>query len=150
MSVRENMEFPLKKVLRLKKEDEMRNKVEEVLDAVGLKDAIDKMPSQLSGGMRKRIGLARTLIMDPEIILYDEPTTGLDPVTGNEISQLIVDVQKRFHAASIIITHDIGCVRTTANRVLMLRNGKAFANGTLEEVESSRDEWVQSFFNQPG
>jgi phospholipid/cholesterol/gamma-HCH transport system ATP-binding protein len=135
-------------VQHLRDNDAVQEKIESVLDAVGLSDAIDKMPSELSGGMRKRIGLARTLIMDPELMLYDEPTTGLDPVTSNEISQLIVEVQKRFQTSSIIITHDIQCVRTTANRVAMLRDGKIYIEGTLADIEGSDDPWVQDFFKQ--
>jgi phospholipid/cholesterol/gamma-HCH transport system ATP-binding protein len=146
MTVRQNMEFPLRKVARLKDEKEITQKVEEILDAVGLSDSIDKMPSELSGGMRKRAGLARTLIMGPAIMLYDEPTTGLDPVTSADISQLIVDIQKKFHTSSIIITHDIPCARTTANRIVMLKDGNVHAEGTFEELEKSDDEWVQDFF----
>ena len=118
-----------------------------MLRNVGLEDAIDKMPSQLSGGMRKRIGLARTLIMDPEIMLYDEPTTGLDPITSNEISRLINDVQEKYHASSIIITHDIACARHTANRVIVIREGKIYAEGTFRELEKSNDKWMKSFFD---
>lgn len=146
MTVRQNMEFPLRKVARLKDEKEIKQKVEEILEAVGLSEAIDKMPSELSGGMRKRAGLARTLIMGPAIMLYDEPTTGLDPVTSADISQLIVEIQEKFHTSSIIITHDIACARTTANRVLMLREGNVYVEGTFEELEKSEDEWVQDFF----
>jgi phospholipid/cholesterol/gamma-HCH transport system ATP-binding protein len=146
MTVRKNMEFPLRKVARMRDESEITEKVEKVLEAVGLADAIDKMPSELSGGMRKRAGLARTLIMDPALMLYDEPTTGLDPVTSSEISELINDVQKRFNTSSIIITHDIGCARTTANRIAMLRGGKVYVEGTFDELEKSDDEWVQDFF----
>lgn len=146
MSVKDNLAFPLRKVLRSTDENEINEKIDNVLDAVGLVEAKDLMPSELSGGMRKRIGLARTLIMDPEIILYDEPTTGLDPVTSQEISQLIVDVQNKFHTSSIIITHDIPCVRITANRIVMLRDGKIYTEGTLEALEQSNDEWVKDFF----
>jgi phospholipid/cholesterol/gamma-HCH transport system ATP-binding protein len=148
LSVKENLAFPLRKVLREYDEEVIAQKVEEVLDAVGLADAIDKMPSELSGGMKKRIGLARTLIMNPEIFLYDEPTTGLDPVTSQDISQLIVDIQKRFQTTSIIITHDMNCVRITANRVAMLRDGKIYVTGTVDELEQSNDEWIKDFFKQ--
>src|ERR1700677_2126631 len=119
MTVRENLEFPLRD-LKSKPQEEIDALVTEVLKNVGLEDAIDKMPSELSGGMRKRVGLARTLILKPEIILYDEPTTGLDPITSKEISELILDVQKKYNTASIIITHDIECARITANRMIII------------------------------
>jgi phospholipid/cholesterol/gamma-HCH transport system ATP-binding protein len=128
-------------------ESEIDNKVKEVLENVGLAEALDKMPSQLSGGMRKRISLARTIIVDPLIILYDEPTTGLDPVTSEEISLLIMDVQKKYKAASIIITHDLNCARHTANRIVMMKDGTIFKEGRLEEFENSTDELVKSFFH---
>jgi phospholipid/cholesterol/gamma-HCH transport system ATP-binding protein len=117
------------------------------LTDVGLEAAIDKMPSELSGGMRKRVGLARTLILNPEIILYDEPTTGLDPITSREISHLILDIQKKYDATSIIITHDVACARITANRIIILKDGMAFAEGSFEELSNSKDEWVSSFFD---
>lgn len=146
MTVRENLCFPLQKVKGKMKKDEMNSKVIEVLENVGLADAVDKMPSQLSGGMKKRIGLARTLILDPEIMLYDEPTTGLDPVTSYEISKLILEMQKKYNTASIIITHDIPCARITANRVVMIRDGKNYAEGPLNELEKNSDQWIKSFF----
>lgn len=147
MTVRENLEFPLRRTGQKKREEDIGRKVQEVLDSVGLPDAIDKMPSELSGGMRKRIGLARTLIVDPAIILYDEPTTGLDPVTSDEISQLINEVQKRYGTSSIIITHDIECVRTVADRILMLKDGRVYKEGTLDDFESSDDPLIQSYFS---
>ena len=104
------------------------------------------MPSQLSGGMRKRISLARTIVVDPMIILYDEPTTGLDPVTSEEISLLINDVQKKYKASSIIITHDIECARTTANRIIMLQDGEVYAEGSMAEFEKSTDKVIEAFF----
>jgi len=109
-------------------------------------DALDKMPSQLSGGMIKRISLARTIVVDPKIILYDEPTTGLDPVTSDEISSLINEVQHKYNASSIIITHDIECARMTANRLIMLKDGKAYKEGTLSEFEESTDDIINFFF----
>jgi phospholipid/cholesterol/gamma-HCH transport system ATP-binding protein len=115
---------------------------------VGLSDALDKMPSQLSGGMRKRISLARTLVVDPLIMLYDEPTTGLDPVTSNEISQLINEVQKKYKTSSIIITHDIECAHTTANRLLMLNEGEIYLEGNSSTFENSNDPLIKAFFNQ--
>lgn len=144
MTVRENLEFPLRGAKI--KESEVARRVEEALKNVGLLDAIDKMPSALSGGMRKRVGLARTLILEPEIIFYDEPTTGLDPVTAREISELIVTVQKKYNTSGIIITHDLECARITANRVVMLREGKSYVEGNYEEIKKSKDKWIRSFF----
>jgi len=146
MTVRENLEFPLRRIGKKLTQAEIDEKVVEVLENVGLPDAIDKMPSELSGGMRKRIGLARTLIVDPAIILYDEPTTGLDPVTSDEISQLINHVQKRYGTSSIIITHDIECVRTVADRIIMLKEGRVYKEGSLEDFETSDDPLIQSYF----
>jgi phospholipid/cholesterol/gamma-HCH transport system ATP-binding protein len=145
MTVRENLEFPLRD-LKLKQKQDKEALVIEALRNVGLEEAIDKMPSELSGGMRKRVGLARTLILKPEIILYDEPTTGLDPITSKEISQLILDIQKKYNTASIIITHDVECARITANRMKILKDGKFVAEGTFKELSESKDEWVGSFF----
>lgn len=145
MTVRENLEFPLRLSSNMKKK-EMNSRVHEVLENVGLSNAIDKMPSDLSGGMRKRIGLARTLMMKPEIILYDEPTTGLDPITSKEISQLILDVQKKYNTTSIIITHDIECTRITSNRIVMLKNGLLHAEGNFKDLSTSKDMEVRSFF----
>jgi len=147
MTVRENFEFPLRDLRNLTQE-EIDARVIEALVNVGLEDSIDKMPTELSGGMRKRIGLARTLILNPEIMLYDEPTTGLDPITSREISQLILDTQKKRKTSSIIITHDIQCARITANRVIVLGDGGIIAEGTVEELEQSKDELVHSFFIQ--
>jgi phospholipid/cholesterol/gamma-HCH transport system ATP-binding protein len=113
---------------------------------VGLEESIDKMPSELSGGMRKRIALARTLIIQPEIILYDEPTSGLDTITSREISELILSVQKKYKTTSIIITHDMACAKLTGNRIMILKDGIIHAEGTYEELENSTDEWVRSFF----
>ena len=144
MTVRENLEFPLRD-LKSKPKEEIDTLVTEALKNVGLEDAIDKMPSELSGGMRKRVGLARTLILKPEIILYDEPTTGLDPITSREISQLILDVQKKYNTASIIITHDIECARITANRIIVHKGWGSIAEGTFQEISESKDEWVRSF-----
>ena len=146
MTVRENLEFPLTRVLKLKDQHEIDQRVDEVLDGVGLKDAIDKMPSDLSGGMRKRIGLARTLIIKPEIMLYDEPTTGLDPITSREISELILNMQKKYKTTSIIITHDMECARITADRVLIMDEGKYVAEGTFEGLQKSNNELAKSFF----
>lgn len=147
MSVRDNLEFPLTRVLKMKDQHEIEARVKEVLEGVGLMEAIDKMPSDLSGGMRKRVGLARTLIVKPEIMLYDEPTTGLDPVTSREISQLILDMQKKYKTTSIIITHDMDCARITADRVLMMNDGEFIAEGTFNEMKRCDNELVRSYFN---
>ena len=146
MTVKQNLEFPLRRIKKNLSELEINEKVKEVLENVGLYDALNKMPSQLSGGMRKRISLARTIAVDPMIILYDEPTTGLDPVTSDEISLLINDVQKKYKTSSIIITHDIECARKTANRVIMLNNGEVYKEGNIEEFEKSTDVIIKSFF----
>lgn len=146
MSVRQNLEFPLRRIRKELTAQERNKKIIEVLENVGLEDAIDKMPSQLSGGMRKRIGLARTLIVDPQIMLYDEPTTGLDPTTSDEISMLILEVQKKYKTSSIIITHDIACARTVANRIVMLKDGEIYLEGKPDKFEKSDDPVIKSFF----
>lgn len=146
MTVKQNLEFPL---VRLKKDlskKERDDKISEVLENVGLPDALNKMPSELSGGMRKRISLARTIVVDPMIMLYDEPTTGLDPVTSDEISELINDVQQRYKTSSIIITHDIKCALKTANRIIMLDAGSVYKEGTVDDFEKSDDPAIQAFF----
>ena len=145
MTVTENLMFPLRE-LKTKTTEEKAKMVLDVLQNVGLEKAANKMPSELSGGMKKRIGLARTLIQQPEIILYDEPTTGLDPITSKEISKLILDVQHKYKTASIIITHDMECARITANRMIIVRDGTIYAEGTFDELSASKDEWVASFF----
>ena len=146
MSVRKNLEFPLKRMFKNLSKEEVDAKVKEALENVGLPDSIDKMPSELSGGMKKRISLARTIIVDPEIMLYDEPTTGLDPVSSHEISLLINEVQDKYKTSSIIITHDIECAKTVANRIIMLQDGKVYKEGKLEDFENSDDELVNSYF----
>ena len=146
MSVRENLGFTLKRHVTNLSSEELEAQIVEVLESVGLADAIDKMPSELSGGMRKRIGLARTLILKPEIILYDEPTTGLDTITSREISELILEIQKKNKTSSIIITHDMACAKHTADRLMILKYGIIHAEGSYEELEKSDDEWVRSFF----
>jgi phospholipid/cholesterol/gamma-HCH transport system ATP-binding protein len=146
MSVRENLAFTLKKHKRDLSPEEVESEIMEALDNVGLSDAIDKMPSELSGGMQKRIGLARTLILKPEIILYDEPTTGLDTITSREISELILDIKHKRKTTSIIITHDMACAKLTADRIMVLKDGVIHAEGTYEELEKDEDEWVRSFF----
>lgn len=146
MTVRENLEFPMRRHLSELKLEQVDNTVKEALENVGLLNAIDMMPSDLSGGMRKRIGLARTLILKPEIVLYDEPTTGLDPITGKEIVELIMDLQKKYNTSSIIISHDMQVAKTTANRVVILYDGKNYAEGTFDELKKSNDPNVKQFF----
>ena len=146
MTVKQNLEFPLIRIKKDLNQQERNDKINEVLDHVGLLDALDKMPSQLSGGMRKRISLARTIVVNPMIMLYDEPTTGLDPVTSDEISSLINEVQKTYKTSSLIITHDIECARATANRIIMLHQGVVYKEGTVEEFEKSTDPLIKSFF----
>ena len=146
MTVKQNIEFPLRRIKKGLTEKKIEEKVNEVLENVGLTDALHKMPSQLSGGMRKRISLARTIVVDPMIILYDEPTTGLDPVTSEEISSLINSVKKKYNTSSIIITHDIKCARYTANRIIMLKEGEVYKEGIIENFENSTDLLVKSFF----
>ncbi len=146
MTIKENLEFPLKRIKKNLSQKEMDEKIEDTLENVGLSDTLHKMPSELSGGMRKRASLARTIVVDPMIMLYDEPTTGLDPVTSDEISSLINDVQKKYDTSSIIITHDIECARATADRMIMLKDGEVYLEGSLDEFEKSPDELIQSFF----
>jgi len=146
MTVKENLEFPLRRIRMNLSQEERDEKINEVLENVGLADALEKMPSQLSGGMRKRISLARTLVVDPMIMLYDEPTTGLDPITSSEISELILEVQEKYKTSSIIITHDIECALTTANRIIMLAEGEVYAEGKPKEFKTSSDPFIQSFF----
>jgi phospholipid/cholesterol/gamma-HCH transport system ATP-binding protein len=147
MTVRENLAFPLrqhKKTMTKEKKDQV---ITEMLDNVGLLDSIDQMPSKLSGGQNKRIGLARTLILRPELMLYDEPTTGLDTGTAKEISELIVKMKEKYKISSITITHDMACAKLTADRIIMLKEGAVYAEGSYEELEKSDDEWIKSFFN---
>ena len=146
MTVKQNLEFPLRRMKKNLTTKEIDKKIDEALEHVGLKDALNKMPSQLSGGMRKRISLARTIVADPSIILYDEPTTGLDPATSDEISVLINEIQKKYKTSSMIITHDIECARATANRLIMLHEGEIYMEGNLEKFEKSTDTLIESFF----
>lgn len=146
MTVRENLEFPLRRHGIQKTKEEVDALVKEALTNVGLPETEDMMPAELSGGMKKRIALARTLILKPEIILYDEPTTGLDPITGKEISNLMLEIQKKYNTTSIIISHDIYCVKIVANRIVMLIDGKTYANGSYKELKESNDIKIKSFF----
>ncbi|GAB2688699.1 ABC transporter ATP-binding protein [Mucilaginibacter koreensis] len=146
MTVRENLEFPLVRNQKNLKRKEVKEMTERVLDAVGLLQTINQMPAELSGGQRKRIGIARTLILRPEIMLYDEPTAGLDPITSTEINNLINRVQERFHTSSIIITHDLTCAKTTGDRIAMLLDGQFKRQGTFDEVFNTDDERVKHFY----
>ncbi len=146
MTVKENIEFPLVRNSGHLTQLEIQNKIEEVLDAVGLKQTVDQMPSELSGGQRKRIGIARTLILNPELMLYDEPTSGLDPMTCIEINNLITEVQERYHTSAIIITHDLSCAKSTSNRVALLHEGKFINQGDFNEVFETGDETAKQFF----
>lgn len=147
MSVRENLAFPLVRNSRNMKQQEVAHAIESVLENVGLSQTIDQMPSELSGGQRKRIGIARTLILNPEIMLYDEPTAGLDPITSIEINKLINLVRKKFNTTSIIITHDLTCAKNTGDRIAMLLDGKFLKQGTFEELFNTDDERIQNFYN---
>lgn len=147
MTVRENLEFPLVRNRKDLGRTEINKTVEEMLDAVGLSQTINQMPSELSGGQRKRIGIARTLILRPEIMLYDEPTAGLDPITSKDINKLINDVQERFHTSAIIITHDLTCAKEVGNRVAVLVDRSFQRQGTFEEVFNTGDPQVQPFFD---
>jgi phospholipid/cholesterol/gamma-HCH transport system ATP-binding protein len=147
MTVRENLAFPLVRHSRHLTSQEVTRAIEEVLEDVGLSQTIDQMPSELSGGQRKRIGIARTLILNPEIMLYDEPTAGLDPITSVEINKLINHVKEKFNTTSIIITHDLTCAKTTSDRVAMLLDGKFLKQGTFEEVFTTDDERIKEFYN---
>ena len=147
MTVRQNLEFPLVRNSRNLKRKQINIEVESVLEAVGLSQTIEQMPSELSGGQRKRIGIARTLILRPEIMLYDEPTAGLDPITCIEINNLINEVQEKYKTTSIIITHDLTCAKETGDRIAMLLDGQFAIQGTFDEVFASKDDRIQSFYN---
>ena len=146
MTVRENLEFPLRRHPEKIKGYQAGDLIRSTLESVGLAHTIDLMPEELSGGMKRRVALARTLILRPRIILYDEPTSGLDPITSKEIIQLMLEVQKEYHAAALIITHDMDCARVIANRMIILIDGKNHAEGTYAELARSTDQRVQAFF----
>lgn len=146
MTVRENLEFPLKKNFHFS-QNEIDEKVKTALEHVSLEEAIDKMPSELSGGMKKRIGLARSIITEPELMLYDEPTTGLDPITSKEISELILTLQNRLNMTSIVVTHDLICANIIADRAIFLRKSKIAYEGTIKELVESNDRFLRNFFS---
>jgi len=148
MTVKQNLVFPLVRIKKGIKKEEVEERVKAVLESIGLPEVMNKMPSELSGGMRKRVSLARTIIVDPEIMLYDEPTTGLDPVTSDEISELINEVQEKYHTSSIIITHDLRCAMKTGDRMIMLHEGVVHSEGSLEEFKESEDPLIKSFFTE--
>jgi phospholipid/cholesterol/gamma-HCH transport system ATP-binding protein len=147
MTVRENLEFPLLRNSKHLSRTDITQAVEKALEAVGLSQTINQWPAELSGGQRKRIGIARTLIMEPAIMLYDEPTAGLDPITSMEINELIIEVQKKFNTSSIIITHDLTCAKVTGDRLAVLLEGRFVREGSFEQVFSSGDERLKSFYD---
>ena len=146
MTVRENLEFPLKRNVEIS-DAEAYEKVLHTLDLVSLKEAVNKMPSELSGGMKKRIGLARAIITEPEIMFYDEPTTGLDPISSKEISVLILDLQKKLNMTSIIVTHDLNCAHIISDRIIFLKDAKIAYKGIIEELSNSEDKFLKNFFS---
>ena len=147
MTVRENLSFPLKRHFPEMTADQINEKIKIALENVSLEEAIDKMPSELSGGMKKRIGLARSIITDPALMLYDEPTTGLDPITSKEISELILNLQKKLNMTSIVVTHDLICAEIIADRAIFLRDSKIAFEGKIKELTSSNDPFLKNFFS---
>jgi phospholipid/cholesterol/gamma-HCH transport system ATP-binding protein len=146
MTVRENLEFPLKRNLRIFDKKKLDELVMDALQDVGLENTADQKPAELSGGMKKRIGIARTLILNPKIMLYDEPTAGLDPITSSEINDLILQVREKYKTSSIIITHDISCARETSDRMIALVDGHTRAIGTFDELKNTKDPDLEPFF----
>jgi len=146
MTVRENLEFTLKRHIEIS-DDEAYEKVLSTLELVSLMEAVDKMPSELSGGMKKRIGLARSIVTDPEIMFYDEPTTGLDPISSKEISELILDLQKKLKMTSIIVTHDLNCAHIISDRIIFIKDAKIAYQGNIEELSNSEDKFLKNFFS---
>lgn len=147
MTVGENLAFPLKRNNREMTKEQIRKTIDIVLEAIGLPETINQMPSELSGGQKKRIGIGRTLILRPEIMLYDEPTAGLDPITSMELNKLIVAVQERFNTSSIIITHDLTCAKEVGDRVAVMDEGKFIRQGSFEEVFNEKDGLIKSFYD---
>jgi len=147
MTVRENLEFPLRRNLNIQDKGKLQQMANDALDDVGLVEAAEQYPAELSGGMKKRIGIARTLILQPKIMLYDEPTAGLDPITSQEINDLILKVRDKYHTASIVITHDISCARTVGDRMIALMDGRNKLEGSFEEIKQSNDPDIHAFFN---
>jgi len=147
MTVRENLEFPMRRHSINLEETEALQRVEEALEHVGLSHTIDMMPSELSGGMQKRIALARTMILKPDIILYDEPTSGLDPITGREITTLIMQIKKEYNTAAIIISHDMKCVEATSDKIVLLLDGKSYHEGDFRSFAQSSDRHIKQFFD---
>lgn len=147
MTIKENLEFPLVRNQKHLSKGEIEKSVDSVLEAVGLSQTKNQMPSELSGGQKKRIGIARTLILRPAIMLYDEPTAGLDPITSIEINNLINEVKEKFQTSAIVITHDLTCAKTTGDRIAMMIDGKFLSQGTFEEVFASDDERIKNFYN---
>jgi phospholipid/cholesterol/gamma-HCH transport system ATP-binding protein len=147
MTVRENLEFPLRRHGKDLSAAEVDTAVKEALESVGLPQTENMVPAELSGGMKKRVAIARTLILKPDIILYDEPTTGLDPITGKEISELILNIQEKYKTSSVIISHDMHCVKMVANRIVMLIDGKSYKQGKFEDLRNSEDNRVKQFFD---
>jgi phospholipid/cholesterol/gamma-HCH transport system ATP-binding protein len=148
MTVRENLAFPLKRHFPERTPKEIEDKIMYTLELVSLEEAIDKMPSELSGGMRKRIGLARSIITDPDLMLYDEPTTGLDPITAKEISELIINLQKKLNMTSIAVTHDLVCAKIIADRAIFLKDSVVAYEGNIKELTDSNDPFLRNFFSQ--
>lgn len=146
MSVRQNLEFPLKRNFSFTQK-EIDGKIDRTLELVSLSEAVDKMPSELSGGMKKRIGLARAIITEPQLMLYDEPTTGLDPITSKEISELIINLQNHLKMTSIVVTHDLMCAKIIADRAIFLRDAKIAYEGDIESLTNSDDKFLKNFFS---
>jgi phospholipid/cholesterol/gamma-HCH transport system ATP-binding protein len=146
LSVRQNLEFPLRRTKNIREQGELNDLVDEALENVGLTESIDKMPSELSGGMKKRVGLARTLIMKPEIILYDEPTTGLDPITSREISELMLSIREKYDTTSLTVTHDVKCARLTGDWIKLLKDGRFYAEGKFDELKEYTETEVKEYF----
>lgn len=146
MTVRENLQFPLRRHPERKRDMDEARLIQQALESVGLEEAIDLMPVELSGGMKRRVALVRTLILQPKIILYDEPTSGLDPITANEIIKLIIKIQRENQTAALIITHDMDCARVIANRIIILQDGINYAEGSYEDLSQSNDPKISAFF----